>query len=84
MVSRVSRAARRHKLACMPIGSGAGHDARSFARAGIPTAMIFVPCRQGRSHCPQEEISRQQAADGCRVLLEVLLDLARGGTAALA
>lgn len=33
--------------------SGAGHDAAHIAALG-PAAMVFVPCRDGRSHCPEE------------------------------
>ena len=34
--------------------SGAGHDAMEFARAGVPTLMVFVPSRGGISHSPDE------------------------------
>lgn len=33
--------------------SGAGHDSLEIAPR-IPTVMIFVPSRDGRSHCPEE------------------------------
>jgi beta-ureidopropionase / N-carbamoyl-L-amino-acid hydrolase len=33
--------------------SGAGHDAAHFSRIA-PVAMVFTPCRDGRSHCPEE------------------------------
>jgi N-carbamoyl-L-amino-acid hydrolase len=51
--------------------SGAGHDAAYMARLG-PMGMIFVPCRDGRSHCPEEWIAPGQLADGARVLLQTL------------
>jgi acetylornithine deacetylase/succinyl-diaminopimelate desuccinylase-like protein len=34
--------------------SGAGHDAMEFARAGVPTLMVFVPSKGGISHSPDE------------------------------
>ena len=34
--------------------------------------MIFVPCRDGRSHAPEELIQPHQAADGARVLFETV------------
>jgi N-carbamoyl-L-amino-acid hydrolase len=35
--------------------SGAGHDAGTFARYGVPTGMIFIPHgNQGISHNPSE------------------------------
>jgi acetylornithine deacetylase/succinyl-diaminopimelate desuccinylase-like protein len=56
--------------------SGAGHDAQSLAAAGVPTGMIFVPCRRGMSHSPEEWIEPAQAAHGGQVLLRALLGLA--------
>lgn len=35
------------------INSGAGHDSLPIGEK-IPTAMLFVPSRGGRSHCPEE------------------------------
>jgi N-carbamoyl-L-amino-acid hydrolase len=57
--------------------SGAGHDAIHVARSGVPTAMVFVPCRDGLSHNPAESITPEEAALGCQVLLEAVL--ARAG-----
>jgi allantoate deiminase len=55
--------------------SGAGHDAQIVAtrtRAG----MLFVPSRDGRSHCADEFTSPQQAARGIDVLADALYALA--------
>ena len=82
MVDRVMAAAAAEELASLRMPSGAGHDAQSFALAGVPTAMVFVPCRDGLSHCPAESITPAQAARGCQVLLDTLLDLAREAPAA--
>lgn len=35
--------------------SGAGHDAMNFSLK-VPTGMIFIPCKDGVSHNPNEEI----------------------------
>src|SRR5690606_41637160 len=51
--------------------SGAGHDAAYMARLG-PMGMIFIPCRDGRSHCPEEWIEPAQLWVGARVLAESL------------
>ena len=56
------------------LSSGAGHDAMWMAKIA-PTGMIFVPCRQGRSHCPEESITPEQAAAGARTLGEALVRL---------
>ncbi|MDN7134112.1 Zn-dependent hydrolase [Halomonas sp. MC140] len=47
--------------------SGAGHDAAYMANLA-PVGMIFVPCQSGRSHCPEESITPEQAEAGCLVL----------------
>jgi hydantoinase/carbamoylase family amidase len=69
-------AAEAEGLSVVRMPSGAGHDTQSFA-PDVPCGMIFVPCRDGRSHCPEEWIEPQQAADGCRVLLRTVLELAK-------
>ncbi|MEI2418029.1 Zn-dependent hydrolase [Orrella sp. JC864] len=58
--------------------SGAGHDAAYLARLG-PAGMVFVPCLQGRSHCPEESITPAQLHDGTRVLAQALLELDAAG-----
>jgi len=54
------------------IVSGAGHDAAYVARIA-PTAMIFVPCRDGISHNESEYSSKEQCAAGAQVLLQAVL-----------
>jgi len=56
--------------------SGAGHDAAYMAACG-PIGMIFIPCLNGRSHCPEEWIEPGQLMDGARVLHRTLLELDR-------
>ncbi len=51
--------------------SGAGHDAAYMARLG-PMGMVFIPCKGGRSHCPEEWIEPEQLLAGTRVLAETL------------
>ncbi|MET4560073.1 N-carbamoyl-L-amino-acid hydrolase [Lysinibacillus parviboronicapiens] len=54
--------------------SGAGHDAQYMASI-IPSAMIFVPSINGKSHCEEEETSFEDCAKGADVLLETVLTL---------
>lgn len=42
--------------------SGAGHDAAAFIHAGIPSAMLFVRCRDGLSHHPDEFVGTPDIA----------------------
>ena len=58
----------------MSLPSGAGHDAQSMAPY-VPTGMIFIPCRDGLSHNPDEWIEKEQAAKGTQVLLNSFLVL---------
>jgi beta-ureidopropionase / N-carbamoyl-L-amino-acid hydrolase len=52
--------------------SGAGHDAVNIAKIA-PTAMIFVPCRDGVSHNEIEDAAPADLAAGANVLLDALL-----------
>jgi N-carbamoyl-L-amino-acid hydrolase len=52
--------------------SGAGHDGVFVARIA-PMGMIFVPCREGRSHAPEEWAEPGDCANGARVLAETLI-----------
>jgi N-carbamoyl-L-amino-acid hydrolase len=65
-------------LSAREIVSGAGHDAVYMARV-VPTAMIFVPCKEGISHNEAEYASPEACADGADVLLHAAL--ARAGRA---
>ena len=59
------------------IVSGAGHDACNVARVA-PTAMIFVPCKDGLSHNELESATPEDLAAGCNVLLHAMLERAGG------
>ncbi|MGQ1798862.1 M20 family metallo-hydrolase [Kocuria oceani] len=61
-----------------PVPSGATHDAVHLASLA-PMAMIFVPSRDGRSHCPEEWTDAADIGRGVHVLAESLraLDAAR-------
>jgi hydantoinase/carbamoylase family amidase len=48
--------------------SGAAHDTMCVADR-VPTAMVFVPCRDGLSHTPQEDADPADAAVGAEVML---------------
>ena len=57
------------------ITSGAGHDAVLTASV-VPTAMIFVPCKDGISHNEAESATPADCAAGADVLLRTVLALA--------
>ena len=54
--------------------SGAGHDAQYVADM-MPTTMIFVPSKDGHSHCEEEFTSVEECWQGMNVLLHTVLDL---------
>ena len=58
------------------IVSGAGHDA-GYVSTVAPSAMVFVPCRDGISHNEAEFTSKEQCAAGAQVLLQAVLDFDR-------
>ncbi|OZI69551.1 Zn-dependent hydrolase [Bordetella genomosp. 2] len=59
-------------LSAMDVISGAGHDAVYMARVA-PTAMIFVPCKDGISHNEIEDARPDHLEAGCNVLLHAML-----------
>jgi N-carbamoyl-L-amino-acid hydrolase len=61
-------------LAHRDIISGAGHDAVHLSKL-TPTAMIFVPCKDGLSHNEAESSTMEHCAAGAQVLLEAALAL---------
>jgi len=58
------------------IASGAGHDTAFMSRI-CPSAMVFVPCRNGKSHAPEEWADRDQIARGAAVMLQTVKSLDR-------
>jgi beta-ureidopropionase / N-carbamoyl-L-amino-acid hydrolase len=76
VMDAVATAAQKLGYATMRLPSGAGHDAVYVAPTG-PIGMIFIPCLNGRSHCPEEWIEPGQLLDGTRVLYQTILDLDR-------
>ena len=71
----ISRAADDLGYPNVDIYSAAGHDARQLHYV-CPTGMIFVPCRGGISHSPDEWAEPADLAAGARVLTEVVWQLA--------
>ncbi|KAL6797918.1 hypothetical protein GGI42DRAFT_330252 [Trichoderma sp. SZMC 28013] len=58
------------------ITSGAGHDSINTS-SQCPTTMIFVPCKDGVSHHPEEYCSPEDCALGAQALLESVLNYDR-------
>ncbi|EXJ83088.1 hypothetical protein A1O1_06706 [Capronia coronata CBS 617.96] len=56
--------------------SGAGHDSVCTSMH-CPTAMIFIPCKDGISHNPSEWCEKEDCAIGANVLLHSVLRMDR-------
>jgi N-carbamoyl-L-amino-acid hydrolase len=61
--------------------SGAGHDAAFMSRI-CPSAMVFIPCRAGKSHAPEEWADREAIAAGAAVIYQAVKALDRSLAAA--
>lgn len=68
----IRASAQQHGYSCREMVSGAGHDAVYLARVA-PTAMIFVPCREGLSHNEAEWTEPDHCRAGCDILLSSIL-----------
>ena len=55
--------------------SGAGHDTMCIADR-VPSAMLFVPCKDGISHHPAEDAKPEDAAVAVEVVLNAIRTLA--------
>src|SRR5580698_4241467 len=76
VVEALSESCRKHNLDFLPMVSRAYHDSLFMSRIA-PTGMLFIPCRNGYSHRPDEYASPEDIARGTLVLAETLAALSR-------
>lgn len=60
----------------MSMHSGAAHDTMCVADR-VPTGMLFVPCRDGISHDPAEEVEPADAALGAEIMTTAIAAFTR-------
>ena len=72
----LSHAANDLGLGQTDLPSGAGHDAAFMSRI-CRSAMVFVPCRAGKSHAPEEWAEKDEIAAGAAVILQAVKALDR-------
>ncbi|HEV7260446.1 MAG TPA: M20 family metallo-hydrolase [Bosea sp. (in: a-proteobacteria)] len=79
--STITKAAATLGIPAMEVYSAAGHDARQLHYV-CPAGMIFVPCRGGISHNPDEWAEPEHLTAGARVLADTVWVLAnqKGGS----
>lgn len=75
ILNAIEEACAVHALSHRRMVSRAYHDSLFMARIA-PIAMIFVPCRNGVSHRPDEFATVESMENGVRVLAETLCTLA--------
>ena len=77
IVGALEAAARASGEAFMVMPSGAAHDTMCVADH-VPSAMVFVRCRDGISHSPLEDAEAADAALGAEIILNAIQSLTRG------
>jgi N-carbamoyl-L-amino-acid hydrolase len=76
VIAALRQACEKHGFPQLLMTSRAYHDSLFMSRIA-PTAMLFIPCRNGYSHRPDEYAAPQDIARGALVLAEALALLAR-------
>jgi N-carbamoyl-L-amino-acid hydrolase len=74
VIDALSASCQKHQLSFLLMVSRAYHDSLFISRIA-PTAMLFIPCRHGYSHRPDEYASPEDIARGTLVLAETLASL---------
>jgi len=75
VIAALSAACEKHGFSFLPMTSRAYHDSLFMSRIA-PAAMLFIPCRNGYSHRPDEYASPEDISRGALVLAEALAMLA--------
>lgn len=75
IVHLLEEVARRRNIQTLRMASGALHDS-SILPEITKVGMIFVPSRDGRSHCPEEFTDLKDIKLGADILLDTVVELA--------
>jgi N-carbamoyl-L-amino-acid hydrolase len=75
IIETLSASCKKHGLTFLSMVSRAYHDSLFMSRIA-PVGMLFIPCRNGYSHRPDEFASPEDIARGTLVLAETLASLA--------
>jgi allantoate deiminase len=54
--------------------SGAGHDALAIGQI-LDAVMVFVPSKDGRSHCPVEWTEYRDIAKAVTIIYDLIIDM---------
>ncbi|SFB10570.1 N-carbamoyl-L-amino-acid hydrolase [Lentibacillus halodurans] len=69
--NKLLKAAQKEGLKTLKMDSGAGHDVMNMAQKW-PSGLIFIPCKDGISHHPEEYTSLDHLVKGSQVLQRFL------------
>jgi ureidoglycolate amidohydrolase len=75
IIEAIEQSAADAGLQCQRMASRAYHDS-SFMSLAAPVGMIFIPCREGISHRPEEYATPEAIRGGVEVLARTLAKLA--------
>lgn len=75
LIDVISDVCRKREYSYITMPSGATHDANMMALK-VPVGMIFVPSKEGNSHCREEWTDWQQCEKGAQVLMDTLIKIA--------
>jgi ureidoglycolate amidohydrolase len=76
IIEALSESCHKNTLTFLPMVSRAYHDSLFISRIS-PVAMLFIPCRNGYSHRPDEYAAPEDIARGTLVLAETLAALSK-------
>lgn len=77
LLKSLEESCQRRRYTYRRMSSGAGHDTLKIGQENIPSALVFVASKEGRSHCPAEWSSCEDLARAVMVtadLAELLLN----------
>lgn len=72
MLSMLQKSCETHGYSYQRMPSGAGHDALAIAQV-LDTVMVFVPSKDGRSHCPVEWTEYTDIAKAVTIIYDLIL-----------
>jgi allantoate deiminase len=74
MLAKLEVHCRNRGYTCRRMISGAGHDALAIGQV-LDTVMVFVPSREGRSHCPVEWTEYEDISKAVAVIYDLILEM---------
>ena len=74
MLAKLERNCKNRGYSCRRMISGAGHDALAIGQA-LDTVMVFVPSKDGRSHCPVEWTEYRNIAKAVTLIYDLIAEM---------